>query len=146
MNIVWGHASLKKGLFIEAGLYDENISYSENSELFIRLVRTFEKLNLNTNSIQEVSFLYNNQYTPGYIEKKLTDKYNTYKYLYEKYSGKGMIDKKVISNFGEINAINPFKKQEVNKGGSLKGLFKAFHQYPWNPVSYLRLVRYVFLA
>lgn len=145
VNIVCGSYVVQKNLFIEAGQYDVNITHSENWELFIRLVRTCDQLNLNTQAIETVSFTYNNQYTPGQIEKKITDKYNTYKYFYEKYSGKGVINKKVVSNFGEIIAFNASKKMEIKKMETLKWQFQALRQYPWNPSSYLRLVKYIFL-
>lgn len=140
LNTLVGSFILDKQLFIKAGGYDDNLTFSENFELFIRLTRICKEEKIAVKAGDFLTFNYNH-YSGGQKnmlrEKK---KIETYKYLYKKYKDLRSSEFDFKTRSAETVAVSSFRLG--NKKEAVKWQLKAIQGKP-SIKSYFKLLRYL---
>jgi glycosyltransferase involved in cell wall biosynthesis len=140
LNTLVGSFILNKQLFTTAGGYDENLTFSENFELFIRLTQICKEEKISVKAGDFLTFNYNHY--SGNEKNMLREKkkIETYKYLYNKYKDLQSPDFDFRTRSAETVAISSFRLG--NKKEAVKWQLKAIQEKP-SIKSYFKLLRYL---
>jgi glycosyltransferase involved in cell wall biosynthesis len=125
-----GAFALKKSLFIDVGLYDENIRFSENTELSFRL----KERNLKKGFTDKVGLYYQPPADGG--SRNLQNSLTSNLYILEKHKVYFTQNPRVKQLYLQTVGVAQIRLGDFS--GGRKNLWKAFFAYPSKPKSLLR--------
>lgn len=141
LNILVGSYVVSKKILEAVGGYDDKLSYSENWELFIRLIKFCENNNFKIITGEFLTFKYNfnNSNDKNLCRKrKILD---SYIYLYEKYKKSNNCNYNYSFSFAETIALTAFQIEKRKLAMFWQG--EAIKNNKRNLKAYFKYVRYL---
>jgi glycosyltransferase involved in cell wall biosynthesis len=132
-----GNFSVKRDLFLEAGKYDVNLKFGENTELKWRLDKSKPKVS----NISNCNFFYENDLTNNSNRKKENQVEFTY-YVLNKHYDLLKKKKRWLQIVYQIAGVNCLQLGRIREGKKL--IWKGYLSYPVNFKSLVRAIRYSF--
>ena len=130
-----GNFTVKRDLFLDAGMYDTNLTFGENTELKWRLEASKPKVS----SISNVNFFYENDLSNNSNKKKENQIEFTY-YILKKHQELFKKNKRWKQIVYQIAGVNCLQLGRMNEGRSL--IWKGYACNPVNLRSLFRAIRY----
>ncbi|GAA4321036.1 glycosyltransferase [Pontixanthobacter gangjinensis] len=141
LNTLVGSFIVNRNLFINAGGYDTNLTFSENFELFIRLTKLCKENKISIKSGKFLTFEYNHNSEDQKELLREKKKIETYKYLFKKYKNYRVKDYDFPLRSAETVAMSYFRLGKKKK--ALKWQKRAIKEAPMNLKTYLKFLRYL---
>lgn len=136
-DLLAGNFAVRKDLFLEAGKYDANLKFGENTELKWRLEERKGKFS----SISSYNFFYDNDLTSNSDKKKENQIEFTY-YVLKKHQNLFRKNKRWTQLVYQIAGVNCMQLGRKKEGRSL--IWKGYFSNPKHLKSLFRAIKYSF--